>query len=224
MAILLGIDGTGAHADSEYRRDFAHSFVHRICSQSRSRLKRYDRGPDAGGGGLYGTANRGTLFIIQSNAAHPDEPVLLTGYSRGGAGVIQVAKWLGEIGIQVEAMILFDAVDRDRELSDCSRIPTNVAHVVHARRNIGVTYSRPSFGNCGLQFTYPPTHYVQRLFSCTHGGVGGTPWTGGRPSDLISESWELESDHTLVSYAQDQAVSPLVWLWVQPYLSRFGFI
>jgi hypothetical protein len=51
------------------------------------------------------------------------------------------------------------------------------------------------------------------------------PWTGGMPFDLISEHGDEEFlGTTEVTHAQDQAASPLVWAWVEPYLSRFGFM
>lgn len=74
-------------------------------------------------------------------ALPPKERVFLAGYSRGGATAIRVAQLVPDR--KIEAMYLFDAVDRD-PLIDTSAIPTNVETVFHAIRD-------PNFANILLK-------------------------------------------------------------------------
>lgn len=156
-------------------------------------------------------------------AANKDARGLLTGYSRGGAGVIAVAQKLKEARRRVHTMVLFDAVDRAIGV-DTARIPENVDRVVHARRD-AVMESRPSFGNCGTAWS-SPTKCEVRLFRGTHGAIGGVQWkrpADKKPTDMIKEDWELV-DSTKVSYAQDLICAKEVWNWVHPRLRTNGFL
>ncbi len=68
-----------------------------------------------------------------------DTPITLVGHSRGGAACIYVAHKLNEIGIAVNAMLLFDAVDRAIGF-DTTTIPSNVNKCLHLMRD-------PEFAN-----------------------------------------------------------------------------
>lgn len=188
MPILVGIDGTGDNDDKTYAANFVKSFVSIICKKP-SLDAMYYRGPNTPGMGLMGAIHSGHSFIIQrSREMASMAQVLLTGYSRGGAGVIEIARLLQNQKITVQAMLLFDAVDRHPGI-DASRIPPNVLNVYHVRRDPS-TKSRVSFGNCGLAYGNP-TKYQQDFFKCTHGGMGGTPWKltpGKTPDDFVDES------------------------------------
>lgn len=162
--------------------------------------------------------------IIPNNLNTQHEAVLLTGYSRGGLGVLVIAEKLRLKNIPVAGMVLFDAVDRHLAF-DAPSIPENVAEVVHVMRHPS-TDSRPSFGNCGTEFTHK-TKYTERKFMCTHGGMGGTPWTQGKhnSNSLIDEGKPDPPDGvTRVTYGQDQLVSPQVWTFVLPFLQKHNFI
>jgi hypothetical protein len=240
MPILVGIDGTGggvnpgASRDRAYDQDFVRSFVRRICNGKANAM--YFRGPVTLGGGLPEAIAGGVAFINQRRVALPSEPILLTGYSRGAAGVVVIAERLKAQGIPVRAMMLFDCVDRHLAF-DASAIPNNVEHVKHVIRNPAAR-SRMSFGNDGMNYS-PPTNYVQPtiMYMCTHGGMGGTPWpipAGSSANDYINEGigeallsptrrepvWTYRTN---VTYAQDRAVSGRIWGDVQPFLRTHGF-
>lgn len=239
MSILVGIDGTGeaivpgADRDTAYDRAFANSFVRRICNANPT--SRYFRGPVALGGGLVDAITAGALFVQQRRRITPNEPVVLTGYSRGAAGAVCVAKELKKSNIPVRALMLFDCVDR-HGFTDAETIPNNVGFVCHVIRNPAAR-SRMTFGNDGMRYV-PPTVYPQAtMFMCTHGGMGGTPWTvpaGKTPNDFIDEG-TLEAlmsptrmepvwtYRTNVTYAQDERVSREIWQFVQPFLRTHGF-
>ena len=242
MPILLGIDGTGeavnpgAERDRLYDIAFANSFVRRMCAGKPN--AHYIRGPVALGGGVLEAVAEGVTFIQNARRIRPNEPILLTGYSRGAAEAVVVAERLKRLNINVRALMMFDCVDRAGDI-DAETIPANVANVCHVIRNPAAR-SRLSFGNDGMQHT-PATNYPSAtMFMCTHGGMGGTPWVappGTSPNTYINEG-SLEATAALfstyrtgavwnyrtnVTYAQDKAVSNAVWNHVQPFLRTHGF-
>jgi hypothetical protein len=254
--ILVGIDGTGsavlpgAGRNAEYDVAFANSFVKRMCDANP--FARYFRGPLALGGELPEAIDGGVNYILGMRRQLPDAPILLTGYSRGAAGVVVVAKRLKKLNISVRALMMFDCVDRHIAF-DADVIPNNVENVCHVIRD-PAGRSRLSFGNDGMRYN-PPTNYIVpvRMFMCTHGGMGGTPWTiptGKSPTDFIDEG-ALEASvsartplspadiipgvrgvrelrtisnyHTNITYEQDIRVSRNVWDHVQPFLLTHAF-
>ena len=228
MPILVGIDGTGGGTfrsgarDKRYDADFAHSFVRRLCPEGRIDGK-YFRGPVSLGGGLVDAVDQGFEFIKARNAAKPSLAVLLTGYSRGAAGVVAIAKRLKGASIDVRALLMFDCVDRHLFI-DAEIIPNNVAYVMHVIRDPR-SKSRGSFGNDGLVYTTPTIYPAPRPFLCTHGGMGGTPWLPEpkqSANDLIEESFP--DGKTTITFAEDARVSQLVWNFVQPFCATHGFV
>lgn len=242
MPIIVGIDGTGggssydtAERNAQYDRDFANSFVRTIAFGKPN--GKYLRGPIGPGGGLPEAIQEGLNFIRAKRLQLPSEPILLTGYSRGALGVAVIASELQKQAINVRALMMFDCVDR-HVAYDCDTITNNVENVCHVIRD-PLARSRMTFGNSGL-LSNPPTNYIKPIkkFMCTHGGMGGTPWTvpaGGSPTDFVDEGageawfspdrhepvWEY---HTNVTYAQDAFVSKQVWAHVKGFLSQHGFI
>lgn len=231
MAILVGIDGTGsefapgAARDRSYDAAFVNSFVRRICNSGPNAL--YQRGPVALGGGLLEAINAGLMHIkAKLNGGIPG-PVLLTGYSRGAAGVVSMANRLKKKNINVQAMLLFDCVDRSGDI-DAEVIPDNVAHVMHVIRDPR-SRSRESFGNDGLKYHPGKTSYDGAYkFMCTHGAMGGTPWDpkGHSKNEFINEGFGAGfwDGSTKITYAQDAQVSQRVWQTVQPFISKHGFM
>jgi hypothetical protein len=257
MSILVGIDGTGeaivpgAGRDAAYDVAFANSFVRRMCDANPN--SRYFRGPVALGGGLPEAITGGVNYIVSMKRRMPDEPILLTGYSRGAAGVVVVADRLKTLGINVRALMMFDCVDRHLAF-DADVVPNNVENVCHVIRD-PAGRSRLSFGNDGMKYN-TPTRYVLpvRMFMCTHGGMGGTPWAmprGASPTDFIDEG-ALEASmsaqpapssiidiipgaravrdiqtirefRTNITYEADARVSGNIWSRVQPFLRTQGF-
>ena len=246
MSILVGIDGTsadlspGRSRDKRYDLTFVNSFVRRICTGFPLN-KRYIRGPVALGGGLMNGIVEGQNFILSKRRATVNEPILLTGYSRGAAGVVVIATRLQRQNIDVRAMLLFDCVDRHADI-DAELIPSNVGNVLHVMR-APESGSRGSFGNSATQH-HPSTRYREAIFYCTHGGMGGVPWTVpvvqspgqltlggripprqgpaiGRRNDFIVESFP--DGKTNVTYAQDAVGSSRVWGYVGSFIGEHGF-
>lgn len=239
MAILVGVDGTDSELyptkkrDIKYDKDFANSFVKRICNAHPN--SKYFRGPVAGGGGMPEAIWGGFTFIEKEYSRKPNESVLLTGYSRGAAATVGIAKKLKEKNIKVRALLMFDCVDR-WIFGDAADIPNNVEYVCHVIRN-PATLSRSTFGNDGMRFS-PPTNYPKAvMFMCTHGAMGGVPWAvpaGKSINDFVDEgaleaafspsrTTALWNHRTNVTYAQDAAISRNVWQYVQPFLKKYGF-
>lgn len=237
MPVLVGIDGTGSDfspgkgRDSRYDQAFANSFVRRICNRGGA-MALYRRGPVGGGGGLVDAVNAGFNHVIRMLDGKPNEPVLLTGYSRGAAGVVAVAAALQRRQIPVQAMMLFDCVDRHVAI-DAEVIPNNVAQVLHVRRDPDSS-SRESFGNDGTRWN-PPTVYNERFYMCTHGGMGGTPWLperGQSQTDYIDEGlgvplangFSFRDGMTRITFRQDAWVSGKIWTEIQDFLNRHKFM
>ena len=92
MAIIVGIDGTddsvydGAERDQRYDRNFANSFVRKIAL-GRGVDSLYERGPLMHGGNLDLSIAKAKRHIMTQIQRGSRGPVLLTGYSRGAAGV-----------------------------------------------------------------------------------------------------------------------------------------
>lgn len=185
--ILVGIDGTGELPDSKYRPDFRHSFVNTIVRSSTAKYKEYIRGPASDGVDMAALTSKAYAFVHLHRFAHPNTRVLLTGYSRGGAGVVDVARRLKQDGVPVDGMVLFDPVDRSGT-SDGYDVPNNVLYMFQALRAT-MTLSRISFNNCATAW-HAPTKCKRRYFWATHGGLGGCPWKvnpGELPTQFIDE-------------------------------------
>ncbi len=144
--------------------------------------------------------------------------LVLIGYSRGGAAVIHAAQLLKD-KVQVDAMFLFDAVDRSLGV-ETERIPSNVQVVRHARRDPW-SLSRLYFGNCGTDCDDSKTDYQEAFFRCTHGGLGGTPWPC--PRDKIASDLILEARvPTRITFDGDAKTAQDVWNWMSQEVQRLG--
>ena len=233
VAILVGIDGTDGWIANvpflrnlDYDTKFSGSWVRMICRDRDGPNTRYFRGPVAQGAGLVDAMVQARMFIRTRQNQGVDEPIILTGYSRGAAAVVAVAKWLGDI--PVEALMLFDCVDRHVYV-DSSVIPNNVQNVLHVRRH-PQTESRISFGSSGTKVASVETNYDQRFFMCTHGGMGGCPWeltAQGKKNGLTRNSRIREGfpDYhtTRVTFAKDKEISTQVFLSCLPFMRQYGF-
>lgn len=227
--VYAGVDGTGETNDASYARTFENSFVNQYYKNWEPGLRFYHRGPTLLGTQTANYAREAYHFIKRTYKLRGAQAVFLAGYSRGGAAVIEVASWLQEDDIEVECLILFDAVDRSSlggvgGTFNNTPIPANVKHLIHAKR-MARTQSRESFGNCGTTYErFDQKRYAVKEFFATHGGLGGTPWNTPRPSRennftsqenaFIYETGELRT--TKVTYKQDKIGSTQVWNWVNP--------
>jgi dienelactone hydrolase len=186
--IVYGIDGTGPNNDSVYRYDFKDSFVRHLCTYWPTTEAEYVRGPTIEGLGTGPKAVAATRRIVDlvkkhRGLGHPVR-VILTGYSRGGASVVRVARNLRGFSINVDALILFDAVDRSLVIGT-DRIPGNVKVAIHARRD-PLAMSRQSFSNTATTYELG-VDYREKFFFGTHGAVGGARWKEAGKTGYVHE-------------------------------------
>lgn len=125
--LMIIIDGTGPYSPEQYTRSFRNSF----CHQTKVQLKQdasYYPGPGSAGVTTGLKACAAFIEIRKFYQTSPADDIFLMGYSRGGAGVIQTAKWcnLANNPIPIKAMFLLDPVCKDISL-DADGIPSNVA-------------------------------------------------------------------------------------------------
>ncbi|MCY0095184.1 hypothetical protein [Hoeflea ulvae] len=190
MYVIAGIDGTGAYNDAEYSRHFRNSYVKQFSSNvGPPSFGHYQRGPSMEGASTKPRGEEAARQLVQALAPMQRKGakvgVFLTGFSRGGAAAIWAARVLADSKITVDAMFLFDAVDRAVGL-DVDAVSPNVRSVYHARRSTSAE-SREFFGNCGVRYHKGSTVYHSKWFHCTHGAVGGTPWTSAGSDGKIYE-------------------------------------
>lgn len=244
MLIFAAVDGTGPLSDIAYAKEFSTSFCSRIHAMTCWDKKYYQRGPSGDG---VSTGTRGhfmanfvkTRYYIGTEDAFagwlrpmPADPstreirpgVFLCGYSRGGAAAIEACWHLQRANIKVDCLILFDAVDRTHTAVDTAIIPPNVLSCYHALRD-PATMSRYWFGNCGRKAS-PGVKYLEKMFFCTHGGVGGVPWPTADAAGAIDEGWSdlafanfAHSGATNVTLAVEKLVSAKVWTWMTAHLT-----
>lgn len=205
--LFAGIDGTGDYNDVVYAAEFSNSCVKEIKSKwNRPAMTFYHRGPDNADAVITTRAAseeavRHILSFWTSGrnvGIHPR--VFLAGYSRGGAAAIHTCRKLNEQGVPVHCLLLYDAVDMTVRLGDVGTIPGNVARCYHAMRN-PATLSRKNWGNCGTRHelehplgrekpgTFLTSDYT---FLCTHGGMGGVPWTSDQATVIGGHIQEPE--------------------------------
>ena len=135
--MLYVIDGTGSNSDKEYRHSMAHGFCRHM---EREFGGQYFRGPNTLDFGkstlkLAAEVSERIFENMNSSPTRFREPIFLAGHSRGGAAAIRVAGKLGDKGINVRALFLFDAVDRATDFTFSRNIPDNVEMTYHARRD-----------------------------------------------------------------------------------------
>ena len=130
--MLYLVDGTSHdfffRTDAQYESQFRNSFCYRLATELGQGSARYFQGPKVLGLETSALASRVADEIRRLPLT---EKVFLCGYSRGGAAVIAAAK---RVNRPIEAMFLFDAVDRTIDLST-DVIPKNVAAAYNAIRD-----------------------------------------------------------------------------------------
>jgi hypothetical protein len=227
MIIFAGIDGTGDWSNSKYRQTFANSHVNKLSrgeglggAQAWISDPFYHRGPRLFGNDTFFQAIKVYNHVVTQLIANPGAGVFLSGYSRGGAAVIAAARWMKLAGYAVDALFLFDAVDRAVPVNGYT-ISSNVKQVYHARRDPQAK-SRESFGNCGcMRENSSKTGYEERFFFATHGGLGGMPWD--QESVPIGEKFigeGLPDGLTAVTPSDDKSGSDQVWAWMLTRVRR----
>ncbi len=231
MKIFAGVDGTGTGDQKKYAKEFKNSFVNTMGrTWTWPPLTFYERGPENLGTATKEIANRAAAWVIHMRAiwrsVYPKGiGVFMAGYSRGGVAVIDAAWTLKDSKIDVDCLLLFDAVDRTDTIPEHrTTIPPNVKFCYHARRDPHAN-SRPEFGNCGMKFV-KPTVYKEKLFFCTHGGLGGVPWSKASKTGAIVEDYEVtnpitgRSDTTNVTLQLEKAGSKATGIWMNQALKK----
>ncbi len=257
--MLISVDGTGCTGmpgtrARQYAKEMAGSFVRRVHNGSSQRNRKYHEGPDLTG--IAYMVSTATLFQqVEDFWRGGDRQIFLVGYSRGGAVVIDLAYMLTYRALadgrkaEIDAMFLFDAVNRTIQMASNQKIPPNVKVCYHAKRSPNA-YSRGFFGNCGTEYDKKTTKWADRAFMTTHGGMGGVLWGekgvktevtnlppltsvpmglswGGTPRPphdppYISEGYPF--GETNVTVAQEKAGSAEVWAWMKNFLGRHGVV
>lgn len=240
MIILAGVDGTGPDDNVVYAKEFAKSHVKTLYNNWSSTSRFYLRGPMNAGWSTKQRGDAAARFVKEQyrRASGPNRKVFvfLTGYSRGGAAVIDAAWTLKGLEIPVAALFLFDAVDRTNTINSADSIPDNVASCYHALRD-PYAFSRNFFGNCGRSAS-SSTAYKEKIFFATHGALGGCPWKTAGASGAIEEtnawvntadSWNPFSSRqvsgsnngeTALTPALDAAQSKKVWEWMFAHVTE----
>lgn len=242
MIIYAGIDGTSAEEET-YQTTFRNSFVNRL---GRSEIVRFDdafyhRGPYTDGTDTRGFAQLAFDWVVGKWYSNKIDGIFLAGYSRGAAAVTEVAKWLEPLGIPVECLILFDAVDRSISIPlpnlpglpdqigggvggvfENTKIPANVRQTIHPMRDIPSTLSRITFQRCGQKQDDPTMPHHKKHFFVTHGGAGGVPWTTATnpyTEEARDTIWEYgEVSPTRLTPVMDAQGAVLVELWTFPQI------
>jgi LysM repeat protein len=217
--IFGGVDGTGDFFTRDYEPVFANSHVNILAQFWNEGPSHYRRGPWWQGDWTWVEANR-IYAAVKADWDKGADAIFLAGYSRGGAAVIEISKWLKADGIPVECLVLLDPVDRTRTMGDDvtgwrdTAIVDTVKRVIYAKRS-PAALSRESFGNCGKVRIGGSGHDRKKTFFCTHGGVGGTPWT--KPiMGVIDEGWP--DGKTNVTVPADRSGAADVQKWVVEHL------
>lgn len=228
MITFAGVDGTSTEEET-YKETYKNSFINKLYRNELVNFIEpwYLRGPYLSGFDTRKRAVAAYKHVTEMWTSGKAKAVFLGGHSRGGAAVIEVAKWLKADGIPVECLILFDAVDRTHTLGSIfgnTPIADNVKRTIHARRDVLRTQSRLTFGNCGTTYENSnKTTLFQEYFFATHSGVGGVPWTKavdpllGTPLPTIWEPGELKP--TFVTLTKEKAGSEQTWNWAKNHIA-----
>lgn len=197
--MFICVDGSGPDTHAAYRVEFANSYLAQIVRHNTQAFAHRLEGPNMTGGRQGDPAGLARIIrerYVEGEADRADTTVFLAGYSRGAATVVHVAALLEHEGITVDAMFLFDAVDRSASIGDSlpagnvDVVSRNVLRTYHARRDPRAE-SRLSFENTATSAVVPGT-YQQGFFMTTHGGMGGVPFgfTG-----LESGRWSVAEEY-----------------------------
>jgi hypothetical protein len=130
--------------------------------------------------------------------------IVLTGHSRGGPAVVELAKLLAPI-VPVYFLGLYDAVDRQPCLN--SDKVENVIYTYHARRNVEEMNSRNLFGNAATSSS--TGFYEEKYFDTAHGGVGGD--FENKKSGFVNKYLNMGVDTTCVPDTEDFYYDEMNW-------------
>lgn len=168
--MIIGIEGTGSQGWGN--DDLMRTFVRRILHQTTIRPASYFIGPAESG-------SDGPAIVEGAHQAlkngHHNKPVVLVGYSRGAAYCMYIAEQAKKWGGQIDLLIMFDSVARQKEFTVPDAVPGNVRKVIHAYRDPRAG-SRHFFSNVGLSVASRSTTMEKEMFFGSHGAIGGVSW------------------------------------------------
>lgn len=175
--MLVALEGSSPTIRGENNYKY---YVWQFYLKSKERPKLYEPGPatismPGSPINIRKMANKATAFINQNQGK-----VFLIGWSRGAAACIQVAHDLKRAGNRkIDAMFLFDAVDRDTSTnSDLNFIPDSVVNVYHAIATDKNWFWRNVFLTCG-KTAAGGVNLVKKEFNVSHGAIAGTEQNDG---------------------------------------------
>ncbi len=183
---LYIIDGTGPADDTEYKLDMNRGFCYKLYQQISE--SHYSRGPTNSGFTTFDIADVVLKNIYRKLKDTPKLRLYLAGHSRGGAAVIYIAKELQKAKISVNAMFLFDAVDRAVQGPDLQTIPRNVKNCYHAMRDKTIQ----SYYDGGVQKYRQNCTALQSQTSTAFTGTGNV--IGGTGVDFSTYSKKAGDD------------------------------
>ena len=185
------VDGTGPYNDATYTQLMQHSFCSQIARQIGA-AARYERGPSDEGYRVHERGERAADFL-QDGRRKGARRLMLAGYSRGGSAAIMAAEILGQRGIPVDALFLFDPVARHASRGG-EVVPGNVALLFIARRRLDPTVvakydhtigplwhmmfhnpMRVFFGETAVRHAPSVKAHIS-TFLGSHGAIGGVGW------------------------------------------------
>lgn len=231
--LIIAFEGTGLGWSTVYPGGF--------MDQVRSRLgASYIKGPDAANLASYDVMEKARNALKRGLLCRVSRPpIVLVGWSRGGAAAIQLARemaegWNFDQCFEVDALILLDAVDRSSFHYSSDPIPRNVLRCYHAYRDPGVD-SRRMFGNTGMQWEGHP-EFRPETFWATHAAFGGLPGAfGGLPllddnpssANVRRGNWNSEAKcydllytDTSISCAEDVVSARRIAKWLSACFAR----
>jgi hypothetical protein len=200
--IMITVDGTGPLLNSSYDAAMKYSFCNQIKAQMHG-AAHYYRGPAGVTVLTVGRTWAGLRDILKSG----ERQIFLSGYSRGGAAVVELAHYLRDMNMTVEAMFLFDPVRRDYCLPNAYTIPRNVGKCYKIMRSLtgykgnvaavlkwdkeiwGIDpYQRGWMGNCATHLESNRTVLQQAVVDGSHGSAGGAPWPNHAPDRIATDT------------------------------------
>ena len=204
------VDGTGASDNSAYELSMRNSFLRTLANQLGETVSNYQRGPAIMGMATNSEGMNAFEWLKKEHAKDPNLQLMLSGYSRGGSAAIMAAERLELENIPVHSMFLFDPVARDI-FPGGTVIPANVAFSRSARRSQAWSFVmkyegtletfkhsdssnpiRPFFGNTGVNWRGDGDHQPARVFTGSHGAMGGAGWefvTEDRKCQVEVSAW-----------------------------------
>ncbi len=223
MIAFVGIDGTGPYWTSDYKPVFENSHIHNhFKNWPYPDLRWYHRGPAILGTDCIVEIGKAAAWLLPKLYMGSAKGVFLAGYSRGAAGVIELAWYLKKAGFSVDCLLLYDAVDRSIVLGGMkcdTPIADTVKEAYHAVRD-PQAHSRESFGNCGKTMeSRGATQFKSQYFFGSHGAIGGVPWpmNGKKPTDYVDEG--QPDGLTAVTFAREQQCATETGQWMKGHCS-----